>query len=480
MSELTPEQIFNSYKNGAVNRTTALNYLRIFIENSDNGKIRRNAVSIFANIGGQSDEVFEYLEELLISDNYPIVRSTAADIIIQRYVDQGEKALEYVIKHEKSINCLITILESLEEKGTESTRTLIRTIEETLGETFTDFYKNLSASDAIGLEVLTRKIRSHDSFFGDYVPKFKQEGDHIVSIYIEGIDNIGQEIYRLFPYLTQIESLDCYPGDLTGLSNLSTLRIIGDDHYELESIKKIKGLDTLVNLEHLDLSHNSIRKIGNLESLTKLKVLDLSNNYIEEIENLSHFSNLEILKLCRIPISEIKNLEDLINLKELDVSTDEKLGGSISEIKNLDTLTYLKKLNLANRNIVEIKGLDNLKNLEYLNLYGNELIKIKGLDNLVNLHYLNLGNNKLKVLENVEQLTNLRGLSIVKNNISNINILENLKNLEILNLDKDLFINTDILSKLKNLKGLYSYPWYNFNFKSESYINRISILNQKK
>jgi hypothetical protein len=60
---------------------------------------------------------------------------------------------------------------------------------------------------------------------------------------------------------------------------------------------QIKGfvyfvLESLVNLEWLDLSFNKIQKIQNLGSQTQLKVLALFNNKIAEIENLEHLQEL--------------------------------------------------------------------------------------------------------------------------------------------------------------------------------------------
>ena len=48
----------------------------------------------------------------------------------------------------------------------------------------------------------------------------------------------------------------------------------------------MKGLDTLKNLDVLDLHDNKITKIDGLTKLVSLRVLNLSNNLIEVIENL--------------------------------------------------------------------------------------------------------------------------------------------------------------------------------------------------
>ncbi len=492
MSDLTPDKIFSSYKHRELDKTTSLNYLRTIIENIENGKVRRDAVLIFTEIGGKSEEVFEYLEELLVSDNYPIVRSTAADVIIRNFLNHGRRVLKHVISYEHSTNCLLGILESLEHKVSGKDEELIKywygEIYEWLKDLFRtsprDDFEGLSAQELIGLIILMSNVK--DSSFDDYyAPKIKIKDGHVVLISLNEINGMGNESLKQMPDLKELEFRNCYPGNLTGLSNLRTLNIFGGEYRKLKSIKSLTGLDTLVNLEHLNLSGNALLKIDDLESLINLKTLNLSFNYISELENLSHLKNLESLNLFILPILEIQNLENLGNLQELELSTDEKLGNSITEIKNLETLTNLKKLSLANRDIIEINGLDNLRKLELLNLSGNDLTEIKELNNLENLQYLDLARNKITELKNLGHLTNLRGLSIVKNKIRNITMLENLKNLEILNIDKDYFIEIDVLSKLKNLKWLYYDNWFDFNHwfkldnKQRNFRNQIKLVRHK-
>ena len=48
------------------------------------------------------------------------------------------------------------------------------------------------------------------------------------------------------------------------------------------NIETISGLDGLVNLRDLSLAHNRIQKVKNLDALKHLQVLSLANNLIEE------------------------------------------------------------------------------------------------------------------------------------------------------------------------------------------------------
>ncbi len=56
-------------------------------------------------------------------------------------------------------------------------------------------------------------------------------------------------------------------------------------------IRKIEGLDKLVNLKELDLSENNITKIEGLDHLQHLEVLDLSGNPMGDNETLPTLKN---------------------------------------------------------------------------------------------------------------------------------------------------------------------------------------------
>ncbi|MFX0142174.1 MAG: leucine-rich repeat domain-containing protein [Candidatus Hodarchaeota archaeon] len=123
-------------------------------------------------------------------------------------------------------------------------------------------------------------------------------------------------------------------------------------------ISEIKGLESLTNLEVLNLNSNfEISEISGVENLTNLKVLMLRNNNIKEIKGLENLTNLKLLDLAENNISEIKGLGSLINLEYLDLTANK-----ISEIKNLETLKNLKFLFIG-RNKIPTKLLNFLGGL---------------------------------------------------------------------------------------------------------------------
>ncbi len=85
---------------------------------------------------------------------------------------------------------------------------------------------------------------------------------------------------------------------------LDHVTVRGERHYvidgrldlrqkEITDIKKIEGLELLINLQELVLSGNQIKEIKGLDKLTNLRKLDLDGNQIREIKGLENRINLQ-------------------------------------------------------------------------------------------------------------------------------------------------------------------------------------------
>ena len=107
-------------------------------------------------------------------------------------------------------------------------------------------------------------------------------------------------------------------------------------------ISSIKGLESLHDLEVLNLSNNSISEIEGLEALRNLKVLILANNSITEIKNLENLANLEVLILNKNPISILKGLDTLAKLRQIDL-----YNCKIGEIESFNNKQWLQRMALG-------------------------------------------------------------------------------------------------------------------------------------
>jgi len=79
-------------------------------------------------------------------------------------------------------------------------------------------------------------------------------------------------------------------GDHQNLGALKKLRLLS---IQSNRITRIEGLENLVNLEELYLSHNGISKLEGLDNNVRLNTLDVAVNRIEKLENIQHLANLE-------------------------------------------------------------------------------------------------------------------------------------------------------------------------------------------
>lgn len=152
-------------------------------------------------------------------------------------------------------------------------------------------------------------------------------------------------------------------------------------------VKREGGLLTL-NLPRMGIK--KISDIKGLETLTELQSLNLNSNQISEVENLENHINLENLQLGGNLIEIIKGFDNLVNLRVLNLNNNQ-----ISEVENLENLTSLEDLQLEKNLIKIIKGLDNLVNLRMLNLYSNNISEIENFGNMGNLRDIFLGGNPI-------------------------------------------------------------------------------------
>ncbi len=217
---------------------------------------------------------------------------------------------------------------------------------------------------------------------------------------------------------------------------------------KIADIREIKGLDTLSNLQELNIRGNQISEICGLEKLTQLKKLDLTGNPLRKdqkhlaaqglkqaqkvvehcqdkikvefdvfvtIKGEKYYVSNNILDLSEIGLSdiiEIRGLENLTQLKILYLN-----GNQIEKLTVLEHLTNLRELYFSNNQIEEVKGLERLTCLESLDLSDNQIKDIRGLDTLINLKKLYLRGNLIEEIKGLENLNNLRRLNLTDNPI---------------------------------------------------------------
>lgn len=167
--------------------------------------------------------------------------------------------------------------------------------------------------------------------------KIKKLRDFFVSAMVTEGES-GLLVKQSFPNpFSSLTKLDLSYNQLQKIHGLEVLGPTLKELYLVENkIKVVEGLDSLVNLEVLELGGNRIREIGTgLESLTKLRQLWLGKNKIGEIGTaLQKLSSVELISLQANRIIEIsaENFKEGCNphLAELYLSEN-----GISVVQNL-------------------------------------------------------------------------------------------------------------------------------------------------
>ena len=374
MSLLTPNKIYEDFRNRRLNKSNASKLLMTLIEDPPDLSTKNQILCIkfLGFIRYNEEKVFEFLENLLVSDLNDLIRGSAAKVIINNFPDKAKKPIAWTLKHEKSNPCLILIIKILERASTPKLKSLL-------------------------------KIRDYVNFEGniyfpsDFSSTINLNGKNIDSIIkIKGLDKLTnlKNIYLNFNQIAEINGFET-------LTNLKSL------YLQHNKLSEISNIEHLRKLEYLYLNNNKISSLRSLGSLSNLKLLQVFDNQILEIEGIKKLSNLEILNLRNNRIKEIKGLSNVINLKRLDLSNNQ-----ITEIKGLESLTKLEFLDLSHNQITEVKGLEHLKKIKFLDLRNNRITQIKGLEKLRKLRYLYLGFNRIKNAGNFELLEHLKILDI--------------------------------------------------------------------
>ena len=394
----------------------AKNLLIDWVLDTNDETYRRAALEVLGSIDEGKD--FSFFEQLFLSDEDLEIRLTSGQILKENYHEHKkiEILLEFTLTRILFLEQKLFALKFLYELDTYPSRKILL-----------DFLEN-----TIEKKYPTKRGEFPEEVFShDYSQQISELLLHICYNLI-----IFDYYLNRFGFFATIRN-----GFIVSLNT---------DGADLGSIRKIRALEYLDQLEYLSLKRNLIEKIEGLNHLKKLKNLDLSANYITKVENLQDLEALEVLNLSYNRIKQIENLGALRKLQDLNISRNE-----ITEIKNLENLYNIKKLTLSYNKIEKISGLYELVNLSLLHLNDNLIVEIKGLDRLIELHSLNLTNNKIEKISNLDNLLNLRKLELSRNKIQKIEGLDNLKNLQELFLDSNLIQQFEGMDNLDNLIILF-------------------------
>ncbi|XP_055619674.1 protein flightless-1 [Toxorhynchites rutilus septentrionalis] len=211
--------------------------------------------------------------------------------------------------------------------------------------------------------------------------------------------------------------LETLPPQTRRLSNLQTL-ILNDNPLELFQLRQLPSLQNLVCLQMRNTQRTLTNFPTSLDSLSNLQELDLSQNALSKIPDaLYNLANLKRLNLNDNVIQEISPLiENLAKLETLNLSRNQLvlLPSTLCKLQSLRRL-------YVNDNQLNFEGIPSsigkLGALEVFSASNNQLEMVpEGLCRCGSLKKLNLSSNKLITLpEAIHLLTDMEQLDLRNN-----------------------------------------------------------------
>ncbi|KKK43503.1 hypothetical protein LCGC14_0681370 [marine sediment metagenome] len=319
---LTPEQIKTKFFDGKLNRDKAAELLISLIEGNDNTKVRVRSIQALEKMELQNKKIFKILENYLISDEDAILRATAAEYIIQNFLEESIAPLNWVIRHDKSpliLKVFFDYLYKFDDKKFELISLKLQTWE-------TEFASKLGIVPEesrffLDLEALFAKDKRNYEFGPESYRHYQNLADkkggepwvvinnkHVVSLNFNYYKwNYVKENPTLIHSLLKLVDLDFY---------ICSLRKYSYDNLTPSIIPESIG--SLIYLERLNLRRNGLAEIpSSINKLTRLEELDLSYNHLEEIPQVIRtLSSLKKLNIKRnrlhiIPDSLLTHLYSL-------------------------------------------------------------------------------------------------------------------------------------------------------------------------
>jgi len=476
---LTPNLIYENLRKKEIDKQSAIYLLISLIENVDDIETRLESIETIEKINLRSDEVFEFLENLCVSDLDDEIRSSAAITMKNMFLEKAIQPLKWGLEKDNSVKSLIAIVSSLGDINNNKVKSvLIEKIKEIDEIQLNRYLKNLFEHQNI--EDLSNKelaeilinyyiVTSLKMKFG-YLEYGQNRQGGIVKLDLSNVGKLGFGSTGLTPFFTSIFSLPHLKMLNLKLNNLTRIP------------EKLKKSDSL---EYLDLSYNRLRKIPKfIGTIPSLKKLILKSNRLKFLpENLSSLTSLETLNLRYNRLTTLpQSIGSLSALKKLDLH-----GNKLSDLPiSFGSLKSLKDLKLGWNNFREFPlSLKSLTSLEILGFGGNKLITRipKWINNLSSLKEFYFYDNNLKRLpDSIGSISSLKVLILRNNRLSTLpSSMTSLSSLKVLNLSWNIIkVLPDWISSLKSLEELNL--WGNRIDtlpKSIECLNSLKILNLK-
>jgi hypothetical protein len=111
----SPERIYSDFQKNFISRSKAISTLMDQIEKFEGIEGRKSALKILRRFDPKSDEIFNNLENLLVSDCNENIKYLVVEILQSIFPNKALKPLIWSLEHQNSFRCYKSLLLSLQK-----------------------------------------------------------------------------------------------------------------------------------------------------------------------------------------------------------------------------------------------------------------------------------------------------------------------------------------------------------------------------
>lgn len=321
------EKILSKVREEKISKSQGRTLLIDYFYNSEDINTRIRCLWTLDTIIPIDQKSFEFLENLLVSDENPKIRIHAAKLLVKYFPNWCFDSFKWVIKKETSPLVLKEIFYLIEADPNPK----ISELKANIKEWFKVFGKKLGLEPnesrfILDLEALLASKENSSNILSEALYSFYKvlqefstplnwfliENNHLIELkfnYIKWkyLKNYSgrREILKKYKDMDMLLSLllkreleeRCLIQIPPSISSLKHLKKLGLSHNNLNTLPA--SIKSLHSLKYLNLSHNNLGSIPeSILSMKSLRYLDISYNNIENIpQKIQSLSNLEELRL---------------------------------------------------------------------------------------------------------------------------------------------------------------------------------------
>ncbi len=289
-ARVDPDKIFSDYRQRKISKSEVVDRLNVILQNSENDSYRLESIEHFVKLDFESEAIYKILEDLLLSDENALIRSSAASAIFTRYMSEGYDSLRWTIRYDSSP----LVLKMLFDHANTHQKEEISQLQEDIKDWYQKFSSKIGVASSecpflvdveasLAVNKPERRIDNDTYRFYRALPNLNPKKPWLV---LEEAHIVQLKLNYYYWYILK-ENVDI----IDSFSVLNDLNSYFEVHKKYNAIFRVirqvpKTINLLCRLKSLDLSDNDLESIPeSIGTIKSIKELDLSRNKIQGFSN---------------------------------------------------------------------------------------------------------------------------------------------------------------------------------------------------